>query len=170
MVKYRRRREQKTNFKKRLSLLKSGLPRLVIRRSNRHVQVQLISYHEDGDRVMVAAHSSELLKYGWKYSMSNIPAAYLTGWLAGHKIKKILSEKNNEAVLDLGLQVAHPKGVLYSALKGVIDAGVKVPHSDEILPPQEWVEGYLLANWKKIDGLQEDVKNIKLQIQKRMEG
>ena len=38
---YRRKREGRTNYKKRLALLKSGQPRLVIRRSNRYLQFQL---------------------------------------------------------------------------------------------------------------------------------
>ncbi len=36
-VKFRRRREGKTNYYKRREMIKSGLPRLVVRRTNRYV-------------------------------------------------------------------------------------------------------------------------------------
>ena len=38
-VKFRRRREGKTNYKKRLAFVKSDLPRLVVRRSNKYLNL-----------------------------------------------------------------------------------------------------------------------------------
>ena len=41
-VPFRRKREGKTNYKKRLGLLKSKSLRLVVRKSNKHILVQLV--------------------------------------------------------------------------------------------------------------------------------
>ena len=41
VVQYRRKRELRTNYRKRLNLLKSGLTRLIARPSNKHLVLQL---------------------------------------------------------------------------------------------------------------------------------
>ena len=84
-VKYRRKREGKTNYKKRLGYLKSENPRLVIRKSLNNVNVQIIAFQSKGDKILASGHSKELQKYGWKNIRSNLPTAYLTGLLAGKK-------------------------------------------------------------------------------------
>ena len=82
-VKFRRRRENKTNYKKRLNLIKSKEIRLVLRPTNKYVIAQLVEFHQDGDKIIVSANSKDLKKYGWNISCSNTPAAYLTGFLCG---------------------------------------------------------------------------------------
>jgi large subunit ribosomal protein L18 len=78
-----------------------------------------------------------LKKIGWTKT-GNVPAAYLTGLLAGKKAK----EKNvTEAVLDLGLQTSTKGSRIYAALKGVLDAGINVPHSKDILPSEDRIIG-----------------------------
>jgi large subunit ribosomal protein L18 len=82
---FRRRREGKTNYHKRLKLLKSRKLRVVIRVSNNHVTVQVVESQMGGDKIMVSSFSKELSKkYGWNAHTGNIPAAYLTGYLAGY--------------------------------------------------------------------------------------
>lgn len=137
-LKYRRRRQQRTDYKKRLALLKSRQVRVVIRKSNAHTLVQFIQYEPDGDVVVAQASTKELAELGWKQSTGNLPAAYLAGLLAG---KKASDKKVKEAVADLGMQVPASKGRLFSALKGVIDAGVSVPVSKDALPQESRLQG-----------------------------
>lgn len=137
-VKFRRRREGKTNYRKRLALLKSGLPRMVVRVTNTRIIVQFIEYNEMGDRVLACADSKNLVKMGWKHSFKNVPAAYLTGLLAG---KRALAVGISSAVLDIGMR--HPsKGArVFAALKGGIDAGIEIPHSSDKLPDDDRLIG-----------------------------
>ena len=86
-VNYRRKREGKTNYKKRLKLLLSKKPRLVIRRSLNNISLQIIEYQTNGDKIIVGTNSSELKKMGWTANTGNIPAAYLTGLLLAKKAK-----------------------------------------------------------------------------------
>jgi large subunit ribosomal protein L18 len=100
-IPYRRKREGRTDYLHRLKLLKGKRPRLVVRRSLKNLLVQLVEFNPDGDKVISSTTSKELQKQGLKGSLKNIPAAYLTGVLAGTKLKKI---KVNEVVPDLVLR------------------------------------------------------------------
>lgn len=138
IISYRRKREGKTNYKKRLKLLISKTPRLVIRSTNKQIIVQIAEYNPDGDKIICGANSGILKKSGWKYSCNSLPACYLTGLLLG---KKALLKKTNKAILDSGLQTLVPGSRIYAALKGVIDAGIKVPASDKVFPSEERLSG-----------------------------
>lgn len=127
---FRRREEGKTNYHRRLKLLKSKKLRVAIRSSNNHITIQIIQSNISGDKILVSAHSKELItKYGWKASTGNIPAAYLTGYLVGLRAK---SKKIQEAIFDLGI-FYHRNRVL-AACKGVIDAGMEIPYNEEFFP------------------------------------
>ena len=132
---FRRRREQKTDYKQRKKLLKSGKPRAVVRLSNNHTRVHLSHYERDGDRNTAQTVSKELEDYGWEHHTGNLPAAYLTGYLAGHKAD------SDEAVLDLGLKEMNKGGKMFAALKGIIDAGVDIPAGEEIFPEESRIRG-----------------------------
>lgn len=138
-VKSRRRRQGKTDYQKRLGLLKSRKIRIVVRKSLKNTRVQFVEYHEDGDKILVSAISNELpKKYKWKYSTATIPAAYLTGLLAGARAK----EKGiNEGLLDIGRYIPVEGSKMFAALKGVVDAGVECPHSEGKLPNEERITG-----------------------------
>src|SRR6056297_3703125 len=82
-VPMRRRREARTDYHQRLRLLKSGKPRLVARKSNKHVRAQLVTLGPEGDETHAAAESRDLREFGWEAPTGNLPAAYLTGLLAG---------------------------------------------------------------------------------------
>ena len=139
---YRRKREGKTDYKKRLRLLESGKPRVVVRASLTNVLMQIIEYQEQGDKVLASAHSRDLKKLGWNYSLTNIPAAYLTGILLAKKAR----EKNiGECIFDIGLKPPVKGAKVFGALKGVVDGGVKIPHSEEILPSEERIAGKHIA-------------------------
>ena len=150
---FRRRREKRTDYGKRLKLVKSGKVRLVIRKSKGHISVQFIEFSPSGDRTLFSAHSSELRKYGWKFSCGNLPSSYLTGLLAGKKAVRNIKE----AVLDLGLQMSTKGSRLYAALKGVLDSGISVPHDNKILPLEERIQGKHIS--KDIENNFNEVKN-----------
>lgn len=137
-VKMRRRREGRTDYRKRLALLKSGMPRAVVRRTNTRLVIQFVEYQEDGDKVVVTVTSDMLKKYGWNRSYKSVPAAYLAGYLAG---KRALEKGIEEAVLDIGRHHAHPGSRIFAALKGMLDAGVEIPHGEEVLPDEERIVG-----------------------------
>jgi large subunit ribosomal protein L18 len=135
-MQHRRRREEKTNYKRRLALLKSGKIRVVIRRTSKNMNVQLIEYDPKGDKMLSSANTTELVKLGFSRG-GNTPAAYLVGLLAAKKA----AGKVKEAILDLGLQTNVRGSRIYSALKGVIDGGINVPCSEDIFPKQDRLEG-----------------------------
>lgn len=137
-VPFRRRREGKTNYRLRLKLLLSRKPRLVARKSLNNMVAQLVVYDEKGDKVLVSAHSKELVKLGYKGHCGNIPAAYLTGLLLG---KKALKEGYEEAILDIGLNASTKGAAVLAILKGAVDAGMDIPHSEDILPEEERING-----------------------------
>jgi large subunit ribosomal protein L18 len=138
-VPFRRRREGKTNYQLRRALVLSKMPRLVVRHTLKHINIQIVKAETSGDKVIVSAHSRELVKtYGWQGSCGNVPAAYLTGLLCGfkagvHGVKK--------AVLDLGLQSPSRGARVFAALKGVLDAGIIVPHGESVLPDETRISG-----------------------------
>ncbi|MEK7110865.1 MAG: 50S ribosomal protein L18 [Patescibacteria group bacterium] len=144
----RRRLEAKTDYKLRLALLKSGKIRLVIRKTNRYILVQMVRTEGAQDKVLFGASSKMLLEKGWPKekagSLKSIPASYLTGLMLG----RIAGEKVTEAVLDIGMHRNAPKSRIYAALKGVIDVGIKVSHSPEILPSPE-----LMSKNKSFSGI-----------------
>lgn len=165
-VDYRRRREGKTNYKKRLNLLKSRKSRVVVRKSNRYITMELIEYNPIGDKVLVYCHSHELKKFNWKFSMKNTPAAYLTGFLFGKKCKK----KNlNEGILDTGLYTNVKGSKIYSALKGAIDAGLKIPCSEEVFPDESRIRGEVISKFLKNEEMVKKFEETKSLIEKKNE-
>jgi len=138
-VKPRRRREGRTDYRKRLKLLKSGKVRLVIRKSIKNTQIQFIEYKENGDNIIASANSSELVnKFKWKFSTSTTSAAYLTGLLAGSRGKK---KKISECVVDIGQYPPVTGSKIFASIKGVVDAGINCPHSDEKMPSEDRIMG-----------------------------
>ncbi|MBW2966129.1 50S ribosomal protein L18 [Candidatus Woesearchaeota archaeon] len=146
-VQFRRKREGKTNYKKRLKLLLANKPRLVIRPSLKNITVQIIEYHPRGDSVVVSAHSIELDKFEWKFNKGNIPAAYLTGLLLGQKAK---TKEIKEVVLDIGLMTPIKGSRIFACLKGVVDAGIKIPFSKDILPKEDRIKGDHIAKYVEL--------------------
>ena len=143
-VPMRRRREVRTDYHQRLRLLKSGKPRLVARKSNRHVTAQLITTGPEGDETVASAHSSDLAEFGWEAPTGNQPAAYLTGYLAG---KRALATGVEEAVLDIGLNTATPGSKVFAVQEGAIDAGLDIPHNDSVLADWSRTRGEHIAEY-----------------------
>ncbi|MFH1106726.1 MAG: 50S ribosomal protein L18 [Candidatus Micrarchaeota archaeon] len=136
-VHFRRRREGRTDYAKRLALLKSGMPRLVVRKTNRHVTVSITENGEKGDRTVVSRSSAALEKLGFK-GKCNTPSAYLTAMLCA---KEAAKKGVKEAVLDIGLHKATKGSLVFAAAKGATDAGIAVSLGNEIAPSQERIEG-----------------------------
>ncbi len=138
----RRRKEGKTDYKARLFLLKSGLPRIVLRRSNKYFTAQYVQSQNAQDKVVIGVNSKDLLKYGWDKnkagSLKSKTAGYLTGFLLG---KKILDrELPEKAIFDIGLRRSIAKSRIYAFAMGIIDSGIKMNVKKEFLPQVENVE------------------------------
>jgi large subunit ribosomal protein L18 len=137
-VAFRRRREGKTDYRRRQKLLRSEKPRAVVRKTLNQTLVQIVAADAAGDRVLASARSLDLVEHGWSVGTGNVPAAYLTGYLAG---KRAVAKGVKDAVLDIGVQNPTKGGRVFAALQGLLDAGVQVPHSKEILPAKERIHG-----------------------------
>jgi len=92
-VKYRRRREGKTDYRARKRLItqdknKYNSPkyRLVVRFTNKHCICQIVYSEIVGDKVMAHANSAELPRYGLKSGLKNYSAAYCTGLLVARRL------------------------------------------------------------------------------------
>jgi large subunit ribosomal protein L5e len=92
-VKYRRRREGKTDYyaRKRLILqdknkYNSPKYRLVVRFTNQDIIAQIVYAKIVGDVVLAAAYAHELPKYGVKLGLTNYAAAYATGLLLARRV------------------------------------------------------------------------------------
>jgi large subunit ribosomal protein L5e len=92
-VKYKRRRQGKTDYRARLRLTTQDKNkynthkyRFVVRFSNRDVTCQVVYAAIAGDVVVAAAYAHELPKYGLKVGLNNYSAAYATGLLLARRV------------------------------------------------------------------------------------
>ncbi len=172
-VQFRRRREGKTDYRKRLKLLLSRKPRVVVRKSNKYVRMQLVLADTFGDNTLVSAISSELKGYGYGYGYEggkcNIPAAYLTGLLFGRKAKEAGFD---EAILDIGLHTTLHGSKVYAALKGAIDSGMSLPHDSAVFPSKERIRGEHIAKLLQEPAILDNFEIVKEKImsEKKKEG
>ena len=131
----RRRKESKTSFKKRFGLLKSGKSRLVVRKTNRYIIIQIVETTVAQDKVLLTLSSKELLENNWPKeksgSLKSLHAAYLTGFLLAKKTK------SKDFILDIGLQRSIHGSRIFAAVKGAIDGGLKIPHNKNALPTED---------------------------------
>ncbi len=155
-VYFRRRREGKTNFAKRLALVKSGKTRMVVRRSNKGVLVQFVDFDPKGDRTLLTVSGTHLLKlYKWP-AKRNVWTAYLAGLMAGKMAQK---KGVKEFVLDMGMYVPSKGSVIFAAQKGAADAGLstlfdkeKVPEGKLSNPPEKYKDMFGQVKSKIIAG------------------
>ena len=136
-VKFRRRREGKTDYKKRLALVKSRKMRIVVRKTNKKIIAQAMKFDPKGDITIASVDSKDLKKYGW-YGTNNTPSAYLVGFLLGKKIGK------QSCILDIGRKHPSHGNVVFATLKGAVDAGVSVPYAAEAVPSEDRLNGKVL--------------------------
>jgi large subunit ribosomal protein L18 len=140
----RRIRERKTNYRKREKLLIGKKDFVTVNVSDQNVSAQLIRPDLVGDKVMASVHSNELLSYGWKGSRKNIPSCYLVGLLLG---KKCLQKKITSAILYIGRR--HFTTKIAACLKGLSEAGLEMPFSEDIIPSEERIQGNHIAEYAK---------------------
>lgn len=161
-VKYRRRRQGKTDYRARLRLTtqdknKYNTPkyRFVVRFTNRDIICQVAYATLSGDIIVAAAYSHELPNFGLKVGLSNYAAAYATGLLCARRVLKKFNldeiypgvEKANgepynveevdgesrpfTALLDTGLKRTSTGSKVFAAMKGAVDGGLDIPHSEK---------------------------------------
>jgi len=162
-VKFRRRRECKTDYYARQRLIqqdknkyKTPKYRLVVRITNRDIICQVVSADLTHDVVVAHAYAHELKRYGIKLGLTNYAAAYATGLLIARRVnakygleyegitetdgsyEPVMADEEGaapfKALLDVGLRRTVTGCRLFGALKGASDGGLDVPHNDRRFP------------------------------------
>jgi large subunit ribosomal protein L5e len=163
-VKYARRRIGKTDYRARLRLItqdknKYNTPkyRLVVRFTRKDIIAQIVHATLAGDITLCAAYSHELPRYGLKAGLTNYAAAYCTGLLLARRTLQkygldseyegctdVTGEDFNvepgegkqpfKALLDVGLVRTTTGNRVFGALKGALDGGLDIPHSEKRFP------------------------------------
>jgi large subunit ribosomal protein L18 len=127
-IKFRRRSEAVTDYRKRLGLVKSGMDRVVVRKSNKRIIGQIVKYMPQGDLTLKYADSGELSKFDW-HGRANRATAYLTGLLLA---KKAGADGAKDCILDVGLASPVKDSIPFVFAKGCIDGGMKLRGTIEI--------------------------------------
>lgn len=132
--------------------------RYVVRFTNKRVIIQVVYATIVGDHVATAADSTELKKYGIDVGLTNYAAAYATGLLVARRtlqkfqLDSIFSGKEEidgeeyhveqeaddrrpfKCILDVGLRRTTVGARLWGALKGGVDGGLHIPHTQKSFP------------------------------------
>ncbi len=140
----KRRREAKTEYKLRLTLLKSGKPRVVVRTTNNYINLQLIEFN-GSDKTKVSYNSKKLSDFGWNGSKKNLSAAYLSGLVFGLICKK---NKIKEGIFDIGTKRVTNGNKIFSVLKGCLEGELEIPHSKDNFPSEDRISGKHLSEEK----------------------
>jgi large subunit ribosomal protein L5e len=160
-VKFRRRREGKTDYYARKRLIaqhknKYNSPkyRLVVRFSNTDIVCQIVYATLEGDIILAAAYGKELKNYGVKAGFKNYASAYATGLLVARRALNHLkldkdyqgvidpngeifnvdqsgSRRPFQVLLDVGLYRTTTGTRLFACLKGAVDGGLFIPHDHQ---------------------------------------
>tara|TARA_B100000003_G_C10828186_1_gene329808 strand:+ start:194 stop:709 length:516 start_codon:yes stop_codon:yes gene_type:complete len=140
-LRFKRRRNAETDYHRRSRMLRGGLPRAVVRVSNTQVTCQLVIYEPEGDKVISSINGKTLVdKHKWPSNLSrkSIPACYLAGFALA---KSAISSGHSKAILDIGLAASSSGSRAYAALKGMVEAGLEIPHSEGVLPSEGRIIG-----------------------------
>eukprot|EP00607_Mallomonas_marina_P010755 CAMPEP_0182421828 /NCGR_PEP_ID=MMETSP1167-20130531/7341_1 /TAXON_ID=2988 /ORGANISM="Mallomonas Sp, Strain CCMP3275" /LENGTH=315 /DNA_ID=CAMNT_0024599347 /DNA_START=27 /DNA_END=974 /DNA_ORIENTATION=- len=144
-VKFHRRREGRTDYRQRHKLItqdknkyKSPKYRLCVRFTNKYVICQIISAEIIGDKVLCAASSDELPKYGLNVGLKNYSASYCTGLLLARRLLKQIgldeTYKGQEEVTGEVVSCEGPNGRTYFVeelddekrpFRALLDVGIK---------------------------------------------
>ncbi|XP_037081648.1 60S ribosomal protein L5-like [Pollicipes pollicipes] len=132
--------------------------RLIVRFTNKDIICQIAYARLEGDVIVCAAYSHELPRYGVKVGLTNYAAAYCTGLLIARRLlKKIQLDsvyEGNQNVdgsdylvepvedgpgafrcyLDVGLARTTTGAKVFGAMKGAVDGGLDIPHSNKRFP------------------------------------
>jgi len=132
--------------------------RLIVRLTNTNVIAQIAYARIEGDMIIASAYSHELPNYGIKMGLTNYAACYCTGLLLARRVLKKFSldgiyegqtEVDGEmysvedvdsgpgafrANLDIGLARTTTGARIFGVMKGAVDGGIEVPHSEKRFP------------------------------------
>lgn len=164
-VKPKRRRQAKTDYFARRRLTcqdknkyDSKKYRLVARRTCRKIIAQIIYSTMTGDKVMCAAESDELKRFGLTAGLTNYSASYATGLLLAIRLLKqvglsdmyrandsingeyfnvdddIQDKRPFKALLDVGINSTTTGARVFAVMKGACDGGINVPHKTKRFP------------------------------------
>merc|ERR1739845_71172 len=153
-VKFRRRREGKTDYFARKRLVvqdknKYNTPkyRMIVRTTNKDICCQIAYARIEGDRIVESAYSHELPHYGVKVGLTNYAAAYCTGLLLARRVlkkfnldgmyegqTKVDGDEFEVEDLDDGLARTSTGARVFGAMKGAVDGGLDIPHSTKRFP------------------------------------
>lgn len=164
-VKPKRRRQAKTDYYARRRLVcqdknkyDSKKYRLVARRTCRKIIAQIIYATMTGDRVMCAAESDELRRFGLTAGLTNYASSYATGLLLARRLLKqvglstmyaandsingeyfnveedIQDKRPFKALLDVGITSTSTGARCFAVMKGACDGGINVPHKTKRFP------------------------------------
>lgn len=142
-VPHKRKREGKTDYRRRLKLLSSHTHRVIVRSTNNKIIVQAADFAEKGDKTLGKIDTLDLRQFGWQASTGNIPASYLTGYLFAKKF----GAKLKEAIIDLGIKSLSDRSRLAAAIIGLADGGMKVKFNERISPTEEDIQGQTIAKY-----------------------
>ena len=102
-LRYKRRRNGETDYRRRMRMLRGGSARAVVRVTNTQTICQLVDYETSGDNITVSIDGKMLVnKFNWPLDASrkSVPASYLSGYAMG---KAAIAAGHDEAILDIGL-------------------------------------------------------------------
>ena len=139
-LRFKRRRSGRTDYRRRLRMLRGGAPRAVVRVSNTQVTCQLVEVGRGGDSIVASVNGKTLAKHGWPAGASrkSVPACYVAGYALA---KSAIAAGHDSAILDIGLASSSSGGRVFAALRGMVDAGLDVPHGADVLPDDDRVNG-----------------------------
>merc|ERR1712187_177800 len=139
-VKYRRRREGKTDYRARVRLIsqdkrKYNLPknRLIVRFSNKDITTQIAYATVAGDNIICSAYAHELPTYGLNVGLTNFSASYCVGLLCARRclnkfgldqFDNITKETNGYDPVQRVLKHNEEK-IQPNSLRVVLDTGLK---------------------------------------------
>jgi len=132
--------------------------RMIVRYTNKDIICQIAYARIEGDVIVCAAYAHELPNYGIKVGLTNYAASYCTGLLLARRllkkfnidsIYKGVEEPSGEdycvedvdgqpgafrCYLDIGLARTTTGARIFGAMKGAVDGGLDIPHSNKRFP------------------------------------
>ncbi|MEM3791188.1 MAG: 50S ribosomal protein L18 [Candidatus Micrarchaeaceae archaeon] len=143
-LKFKRRREFKTNYRKRVKIVKGMMKRIVVRRTNRQIIAQVVQYKGNGDLILSQLNSKALNSLGWP-SRPNRPTAYLLGTLLAKKIKE--KSISGPFILDIGLNTPSKNSIPFVLGKALKDEGIDIRMNMEV--DEELAKGKKIEEYAK---------------------
>ena len=143
-----------TDYRKRLSLLRSESTRLIIRPTGKGIVVQVADFAQEGD-IILATVNANILKKTLGISGNNSQISYISGYYLG---MKALSKGVEYAVVDTGRFKLTRGGRISCAIKGAVDAGLEINVSEEIFPPKDRIQGKHLKNPVDVEAIKKSIK------------